>query len=136
MRLLEQAFQTYKGRFMADYDTDHWVMNLAAYENSLDQVHDYEAGIETIMDQLRESDTPSGAFYCEFGVFKKIYELSARRLRRFGYPIHIALVDLHLKDESKAGRDSGAAIEKGMDMLRESILSSLRSGDVVTRYST
>ncbi len=221
VRLLEQAFQTYKGRFMADYDTDHWVMNLAAYyqnyfislakelaglyemlgeyeevervinratleepldeelwailirslaaagkfrkaeqtfhstseklydalgigpseelvaayENSLDQVHDYEAGIETIMDQLRESDTPAGAFYCEFGVFKKIYELSARRLRRFGYPIHIALVDLHLKDESKGGRDNGAVIEKGMDMLRESILSSLRSGDVVTRYS-
>lgn len=221
VRLLDQAFQTYRGRFMADYDTDHWVMNIAAYyqnyfislakelaglyemlgeyeevervinratmeepldeelwailirslgaagkfrkaeqifhstseklydalgigpseelvvayENSLDRIHDYEAGIETIMAQLRESDSPEGAFYCEFGVFKKIYELSARRLQRFGYPIHIALVNLRLKDERKGGRDDGSAIEKGMDMLRDSILSSLRSGDVVTRYS-
>lgn len=31
VRLLDQAFQTYRGRFMADYDTDHWVMNIAAY---------------------------------------------------------------------------------------------------------
>lgn len=221
VRLLDQAFQTYRGRFMADYDTDHWVMNIAAYyqnyfvslakelaglyemlgeyeevervinratleepldeelwailirslgaagkfrkaeqtfhsiseklydalgigpseelvaayENSLDQIHDYEAGIETIMAQLRESNSPVGAFYCEFGVFKKIYELSARRLRRFGYPIHIALVDLHLKDDRKGGREDGSVIEKGMEMLRDSILSSLRSGDVVTRYS-
>lgn len=106
-----------------------------AYNNALSQVEDDEADIGTVMDELKESSEPQGAYYCSFGVFKKMYELSARRLVRFGFTVHIALITVDLKDADKSSINRNRSIEKAMDAMRESISKSLRTGDVFARYS-
>lgn len=106
-----------------------------AYNKALSQVENDEADIGTVMDELKESSEPQGAYYCSFGVFKKMYELSARRLVRFGFTVHIALITVDLKDADRSSIDRNRSIEKAMDAMRESISKSLRTGDVFARYS-
>ena len=106
-----------------------------AYNKALSQVENDEADIGTVMEKLEESSEPQGAYYCSFGVFKKMYELSARRLVRFGFTVHIALITVDLKDADKNSINRKISIEKAMDAMRESISKSLRTGDVFARYS-
>lgn len=101
-----------------------------AYNKALSQVENDEADIGTVMDELKESSEPQGAYYCSFGVFKKMYELSARRLVRFGFTVHIALITVDLKDADRSSINRNRSIEKAMDAMRESISKSLRTGDV------
>ena len=105
-----------------------------AYKSTLEQVGSEAAGVEAVMHVLQEADQPEGAYYCEIGVFKKIYELTARRLSRLGFPVHIALINLELRD-GKAKGDANAALERGMAQMKACIVSTLRTGDVAARYS-
>ncbi|MQM72017.1 MAG: hypothetical protein DUD26_06680 [Eubacteriaceae bacterium] len=105
-----------------------------AYQSALNQMHSDVAGVETVMKQFDETDEPAGAFFCEIGVFRKIYKLSARRISRFGFPVHMALITLDLK-EGKTGADANAVIDQGMTLMKDCILHTLRTGDVVARYS-
>lgn len=86
------------------------------------------------MSTLQEAGHPDGAYFCEIGVFKKIYELTARRISRLGFPVHIALINLEVQ-KGKGNGDPNAMLERGMAQMKACILSTLRTGDVVARYS-
>lgn len=105
------------------------------YEEMLRQMHDEEMSLETIKTAMDE-EAVAGAFLCEYGVFKKLYQLEKRRAERFGISEYLALVTvspLHtLKPDSQAYLD---VITEGMTALEDVLLHSLRAGDVITKYS-
>lgn len=65
------------------------------YEELQKIQHDHESNIDIIQEELREEKT-SGAFFCEYGVFRKIYALESRSSSRLGISVHLALVSLYL----------------------------------------
>ena len=106
------------------------------YEALMKQQHDYEMDIKLIQADLKEQTARKGAFYCEYGVFKKAYELEVRRAGRLGISVWLSLITLHpsapLEKDSPAYRK---VMNTGMEQMQRVLLQSLRQGDVVTRYS-
>lgn len=54
------------------------------YEELQKIQHDHESNIDIIQEDLRE-EKASGAFFCEYGVFRKIYALESRSSRVWGF---------------------------------------------------
>ncbi|MBQ6376073.1 MAG: hypothetical protein IJJ52_00380 [Lachnospiraceae bacterium] len=106
------------------------------FDAVMEQEHRQETDLTVIQEELHEAETPHGAFYCEYGVFKKIYELEARRTARMGMTIFLSLITMHAAGEanemSGKGRD---VLDRGMAQMLEVMIDSLRTGDVCTRYS-
>lgn len=91
-----------------------------------------ETDLGVIQNQLREAVAEPGAFVCEYGFFKEAYRLEIRRAARSGLAVFIGLLTVYT--------DTGEIPElpllnMAMDQLLEAIKSSLRKGDVVSRYS-
>ena len=105
------------------------------YEELQKIQHDHESNIVIIQEDLRE-EKASGAFFCEYGVFRKIYALESRSSRRLGISVHLALISLYLDFQiQKEGQDYTDLIGEGMSVLEETLMKRLRSSDIVCRYS-
>lgn len=105
------------------------------YEELQKIQHDHESNIDIIQEDLRE-EKASGAFFCEYGVFRKIYALESRSSRRLGISVHMALVSLYLDFQiQKDDQDYTDLIGVGMSVLEETLMKKLRSSDIVCRYS-
>ncbi len=124
-----------------EYATDLLYRSLGAQQfkglrDLYDQIMATEQAFETdltvIQQDLRETAQVSGAFFCEYGFFREIYRLEARRSLRSGVYIHIALITVSNADGTIP---SLKVLNKTMDQLKEVIEQTLRSGDVVARYS-
>lgn len=105
------------------------------YTIMMEQNHDEAANLDGIIEDLRQTKK-SGAFYCEYGVFKQIFQLQIRRAERLGISVFLGLVtitpsELLLKNPKYYREVLAEASLK----LREVLTNSLRSGDVLTRYS-
>lgn len=106
------------------------------YDELMEQIHEDQSDMKIILDDMRD-DFEKGAFLCEYGVFKKIYQLEVRRAERLGMSVFLSLISVKiligradLTEEEKA-----KALVRGMRKMQEVLLSSLRSGDVVARCS-
>ena len=107
------------------------------YETLLKQKHEQELDLSKIQKELKSDDDGRGAFLCEYGVFKKSYHLEIRRAGRLGMSIYLSLITLYPSIDVK--KDSAAytnIINKGMDIMQQVLLGSLRTGDVISRYSS
>lgn len=105
------------------------------YEELQKIQHDYECNIDIIQEDLREKTT-SGAFMCEYGVFRKIYALESRSSSRLGISVHLTLMSLYLDFQvSKEEKLYKKLINEGMACLEEALMKGLRSSDIVCRYS-
>ena len=91
-----------------------------------------ETDLEVIQKELRETAMRPGAFICEYGFFREIYRLEARRAKRNGMCVHVALITVSLPD---GGTPSFKVLNATMDQLLRELLDGLRRGDVVSRYS-
>lgn len=91
-----------------------------------------ETDLEVIQQQLSETAQRAGAFVCEYGFFREIYRLEARRSARSGVCIHVVLVTVTNPDGTMPPLD---ALNGTMDRLQGVLVESLRRGDVVSRYS-
>ncbi len=103
------------------------------YDLVMQQHHREERDLEKIERDLAEGSDSGRAFFCVYGTFKKIYELQKRRLEREEKSIVIALLSF-----SQSANDEGVYPKtvRDMDILRNVLSESLRSGDVITRYSS
>ena len=89
--------------------------------------------LTTIQNEFQKDSSRTGAFFCEYAVFKDIYLLESRALARTGDSLYLCLITV-------SGANSGvlrpALLSRVMKELLESIHSSLRRGDVCSRFST
>lgn len=89
--------------------------------------------IDSIRKSLQEGDNDSGAFVCEYAIFKDIYRLMLRNFARMANGMYLGIVML-----SSVGSQSiePAALDKAMNYLLQAMSTNLRRGDTITRYSS
>ncbi len=102
------------------------------YLQTMKREHREERDLLKIQRRLLEEKQNKGAFYCDYGLFVKLYDLETRRLPRDRRAVTISLITL--------GSYTGETTEnqprrEEMEDLKAAIRETLRSGDVVTRYS-
>lgn len=105
----------------------------ALYKVIQSELHQTETDLSAIQDKLLHEVMATGAFNCEYPVFKDIYLLKSRILERTGDSVYLCLLTMNGK---KSSFDSAGQYAKPMEALLESICRSLRKSDVCCRYST
>ena len=83
--------------------------------------------------RLSEEIPAQGAYQVEYGHFEKIYQLIARSLSRNNKMAQIILFSIN---ENIRGTMDIGELNEAMNVLERCIVSSLRKGDVTTRYSS
>lgn len=91
-----------------------------------------ERDLNIISDQLRERDATDGAFQCDADIFRCLYKLEERKMRRDGDPAFLVLFTLanpghNLLEQHK--------LATPMQHLNELLIRNLRQGDVICRWN-
>ena len=94
------------------------------------------AQIADIHQDMQEEE-PEGAFICAYPIFREIYRLEARKIKRFEMPEYVLLITLEHASAAKSGNGQldTYLMGKMMDRLESILKESLRIGDVAARYS-
>ncbi len=91
-----------------------------------------ESNIEDIYNELRSDEEDRDAFVCEYTIFKDIYRLYMRNLKRLGTNMHLAIITVHGLSTVEI---DPILLDKTMRGLRNLLQTNLRSGDTISRYS-
>lgn len=88
----------------------------------------------TLIQEILLDNSPDikGAYYCEPSVFKDIYQLESRSIKRSGDSIYLCLLTLSDADGRLL---KSSLLIRSVDELGKAICSSIRTGDCYTRYS-
>ena len=91
-----------------------------------------DLNLESIRNELRESNESRGAFICEYMVFKEIFNLQMRNLERLGSTMFLGVIMISSMDGSVMEPMRQDNIMQGLiEILRQN----LRKGDTVSRFS-
>lgn len=97
--------------------------------------HEEGSDISEVQQELIEEKS-EGAFLCEYGTFREIYTMQARMIGRLGICSHLCLITLIDHSRSQEERDNNKILcEKTMQKVQKALLSGLRIGDVISRFS-
>lgn len=91
-----------------------------------------ELDLSFIQDGLSERQETEGAFLCDPDVFRFLYKLEQRRGERSGQAVFLGLLTLTRPDY---GMPMAKSLKETMERLKESLVTSLRKGDVVSRWN-
>ncbi len=105
------------------------------FQKILSEEGEGTAGLDELVDNLREAEKPTGTFFCDYQIFRQMYRIEARRSERLGVAEHLLLLTLRKKDFFLSEKQPKSVTQDEMDILEECIRSCLRTGDVATRYS-
>lgn len=102
------------------------------YKELINSINQIEVDLSVIKNDLKESANISGAYFCDYDIFKSIYRIQARSIARSGNSVYVVLFTLSdLNGEIPDGDIAKLATAR----LKSSILESLRKGDAVASYS-
>ena len=90
-----------------------------------------EFSLEAITEELTRASAGSGAYICDYSVFKEIFSLQMRNLERLGSTIFLGIIMV----ESSDGEHDTVRQDSLMNSLCEILRENLRRGDTVTRFS-
>jgi len=79
-------------------------------------------------DLMRAEELQKGPFFCEYSVFREVYNIYMRTLERLGSSMFLAMI--MLGEVSSAARR-----ESCMAALQELLKANMRKGDIITRFS-
>ncbi|MCI9163655.1 MAG: SARP family transcriptional regulator [Lachnospiraceae bacterium] len=102
------------------------------YKLIQDREHGVNTDLSLIQKSMQESQQSLGAYFCEFTVFRDIYQLERRAIARTGDSIFLGLLTLSQEDGSLP---KASVLTRAMGHLGNAATGSLRHGDVYTRYS-
>ncbi len=105
---------------------------LSFYKTLIRTERTSEADIREICNDLLEGDDAKGAFVCEYAIFKDIYRLQMRNLKRLGNSMLLVLVTVSPVNGQKY---DNLMLDKLMRQLLSTLLQALRKGDTISRYS-
>ena len=104
----------------------------ALYKDVMRSTKKTEVNLRVIIDELKEDLTSAGCFFCEYEMFRTIYQLEARAAARGGLSVYVCLLTL---SDARGNQPKLTILNKAMEKLRGTVMGSLRHGDVFTRYS-
>lgn len=102
------------------------------YKLIQDREHGVNTDLSLIQKSMQENQHLLGAYFCEFTVFRDIYQLEQRAIARTGDSIFLGLLTLSQEDGSLP---KASILARAMGHLGNAAAGSLRHGDVYTRYS-
>lgn len=102
------------------------------YKQIQENTNGVNTNIDIIQELIKEESYHKGAFFCEYTVFKDIYQLESRAIERTGDSIYICLLTV---SDAGGQQPKTPVLIKAMAALEEAIRLSLRRGDVFCRYS-
>lgn len=107
-----------------------------AHEELMKRAQIGQASIGEAIKDLQK-DRMTGAFFCDYGVFREIYQLEERRSERLGVSVYLAMIsgEVRISSRVKDEQYRRKVLADGMRELQEVMIRSLRSGDVLTRFS-
>ncbi len=92
-----------------------------------------ESNIEEIYNELTHVDEEEdGAFVCEYAIFKDIYRLYMRNLKRLNTAMFLGIVSIKSMNR---GEINPLELDVAMRKLRDLLVENLRNGDTISRYS-
>ena len=94
-----------------------------------------EKNIELVQSELEESLGNTGAFFCEYEIFKDIYQLTERGCRRSGETAFLCLLTLFSDIGDDLKPTDIKHYNKCMEELKLVVQEALRRRDVYARYS-
>lgn len=102
------------------------------YDSTIKTKKSVQSDIDVVIGDLMEQRPVAGAFFCEYQIFKHLYQLEIRDSQRTGISINICLLTV-----SGANGDSPSqnSMTKAMQRLQDCISHSLRGSDIFSRYS-
>ncbi len=102
------------------------------YKLIRDKQHGITTDLSIIQESMQEENLSTGAFFCEYSVFRDLYQLERRSIGRTGDSIFLCLLTVC---EEGGELPKTFILNRAMTNLAEAIASSLRQGDAYTRYS-
>lgn len=105
---------------------------MAIYKRVIKMTNDVQTDLTVIKSGLQEVEDAKGAFFCEYEIFKEIYQLEARAQSRSGQTIFLCLLTI---TDAKGEQPNKKMLSSAMDKLMRAISVSLRHGDVYARFS-
>ncbi len=121
-------YNTSKELFLAHFSQFPSERFLGLYQIISAGTNHVETDIELIQDSLTEK-TPTGTFLCEYEIFKELYRLETRVVKRTRSSIYLCLITI---PEDSADKN---ALHTSMLFLKNAIMNSLRASDIFSRYS-
>ena len=106
------------------------------YREIVKEKNKQEMDVNVIQKDLQEAAKPSGIFLCEYGTFKEIYRLEARRAGRLGMSVYLALMTMI--PSSRIPEESNTFLKvtnDAMVKMQQVLNRKMRIGDVVAKYS-
>lgn len=104
----------------------------ALYHEAARTINDRALSLPAIREQLRETDGPRGALFCEYDFFRILYRAEARAIARSGDAVHIGLLSVTGEDGEELPKRS---LDRCMENLETMIRTNLRMGDIASRCS-
>ena len=102
------------------------------YKQILNAGRTLEFNMESIQNELMESESRPGAFICEYSVFKEIFNLQIRNLERLNTTMFLAVIMVSDINGQPLDSMRQSNIMNGlMDILKNK----LRKGDTITHFS-
>ena len=88
--------------------------------------------LDAIRSELRKSSSESGAFVCDYTMFKEIYNLQMRNLERLGTSMFLGVIMIGDSDDAHVDYIRQDNI---MSALIEILKENLRKGDIITHFA-
>ncbi len=105
---------------------------LDLYKQLIFTFKDSESTVEKIYDELIHLPDNHGAYVCDYSIFKDIYQLYTRSLKRQDIPIFLSVISIQQIGNEKI---DALEMDRTMRTLQYLIQSNLRNCDTITRYS-
>lgn len=105
------------------------------YDQTMKQTQPEVDSLDVIQKDLKEQMKRTGAFYCEYGVFKKIYDVEERNAGRLGASIFLVLMTMNVRQKAKSYQTDLEVLGLAMMQMQDTVMNCLRKGDIITRLS-
>ena len=102
------------------------------YQEILSSMSNKPVNVEELEQDLMGSDAYPGTYYCNYDVFKNIYQISARLVKRSLRARFLALLTIRNPD----GTLTSAQIQEESERLLQIISTNLRKSDIFSQYNT
>jgi len=102
------------------------------YKQIIQAGNSLEMNLDSMREELQEYGDVSGAFECEYAVFREIYNLQMRNLERFGTNMYLAMIMVSSMDGEPIDPLRLDDIMKGLSSI---LKERLRKGDTFTHFS-
>ncbi|MBD5115798.1 MAG: diguanylate cyclase [Ruminococcaceae bacterium] len=102
------------------------------YDTAIKSKKSVKSDIDAVISDLLEQRQVSGAFFCEYQIFKHLYQLEIRDAQRTGVSINICLLTVNGSDGEMPAQNP---LNKAMQRLQDCVSRSLRGSDIFSRYS-